>query len=314
MPGISLQPAAVGLGLERRVEARDGAEETYRVGVQRTREQLGHRDALDHPAGIHHDHPLRHLRHDAHVVGDQDDRGADPLLQLVHEVQDLRLDGDVERRGGLVGDQQARVAGHGHRDHHPLAQPARELEGILFRAPRGLGDANELERRHGRRQRVLARQALMGLDRLGDLAADGHHRIERGHRLLKDHRDGVAANAPQLGFRERRQIAALEPDLARLALRRRRGQKAQDRQRRDGLAAARFADHGQRLAAIHLERDAVDRVDDPFGGVKADAQVVDPEHDVALRAARDVRPPAHLDLDGGSPPATQVRQRCSAVD
>jgi hypothetical protein len=30
--------------------------------------------------------------------------------------------------------------------------------------------------------------------RLGDLVADGEHRVERGHRLLEDHRDAVAAD------------------------------------------------------------------------------------------------------------------------
>ena len=33
------------------------------------------------------------------------------LLQLQHQVEDLRLDGDVERRGRLVGDQHLRIAG-----------------------------------------------------------------------------------------------------------------------------------------------------------------------------------------------------------
>jgi hypothetical protein len=33
------------------------------------------------------------------------------LLELDHQVEDLRLDGDVERRRRLVGDQHLRVAG-----------------------------------------------------------------------------------------------------------------------------------------------------------------------------------------------------------
>jgi hypothetical protein len=43
------------------------------------------------------------------------------------QVEDLRLDGDVERRGGLVGDQQVRVADQRHGDHDALAQAAGEL-------------------------------------------------------------------------------------------------------------------------------------------------------------------------------------------
>ena len=47
------------------------------------------------------------LGHDAEIVRDQDHGGAGALLQLQHQVEDLRLDGDVERGGRLVGDQQA---------------------------------------------------------------------------------------------------------------------------------------------------------------------------------------------------------------
>ena len=52
-------------------------------------------------------------------------------LQLAHQIEDLRLDRDVERGRRLVGDQQLRVAGERHRDHHALAHAARELVRVL---------------------------------------------------------------------------------------------------------------------------------------------------------------------------------------
>ena len=67
---------------------------------------------------------------------DEDDRGPGAFLELVHQVEDLGLDGDVEGGGRLVRDEKARVAGHRHRDHHPLAEPAGKLERVLPRAPR----------------------------------------------------------------------------------------------------------------------------------------------------------------------------------
>ena len=66
---------------------------------------------FDHPAHLHHDHPLGHLRHDAQVVGDEHDRHAQLALQCAHEAQDLRLGGHVERGGRLVGDQQVGPSG-----------------------------------------------------------------------------------------------------------------------------------------------------------------------------------------------------------
>ena len=46
----------------------------------------------------------------AEIVGDQDDRQAVAVAQLEQQAQDLRLHGDVERGGRLVGDQQLRPA------------------------------------------------------------------------------------------------------------------------------------------------------------------------------------------------------------
>ena len=46
---------------------------------------------------------------DAEIVGDEDHRHAALALLALQQVQDLRLHGDVERRGRLVGDQQLRA-------------------------------------------------------------------------------------------------------------------------------------------------------------------------------------------------------------
>ena len=52
--------------------------------------------------------PVGDLGDHAEVVGDQHDRHAELALQLAQQVEDLRLDGDVERGRRLVGDQQRR--------------------------------------------------------------------------------------------------------------------------------------------------------------------------------------------------------------
>ena len=63
-------------------------------------------------------------------------RHAEFALQVGEQMQDLRLDRDVERRRRLVGDDQRRAAHQRHRDHHALAQPAGELVRILARGAR----------------------------------------------------------------------------------------------------------------------------------------------------------------------------------
>ena len=61
-------------------------------------------------------------------------------LQLAHQVQDLRLDGHVQRRRRFVRDQQRRVVGQRHRDHHPLPHAARKLVRVIVQPLLGRRD------------------------------------------------------------------------------------------------------------------------------------------------------------------------------
>ena len=58
---------------------------------------------------------------------------------VVDQIEDLGLDRDVERRRRLVGDQQLRLVGERHRDHHALAHAAGELVRIPLTRLRGSG-------------------------------------------------------------------------------------------------------------------------------------------------------------------------------
>ena len=93
------------------------------------------------------------------------------VWQVLEELEDLRLHGDVERRRRLVGDQEIGPIGERHRDHHPLALPAGELVGIGAEPLGWVDDAdlgqkldNFLFRRRG--------AAVMEGDDLADLPLD----------------------------------------------------------------------------------------------------------------------------------------------
>ena len=76
--------------------------------------------------------------------------------EVLEELQDLGLDHDVEGGRRLVADDDRRVAGEGHRDHRPLAHPARQLVRIgLARAPR---DPDQLEQLAGSLRRGRLRE------------------------------------------------------------------------------------------------------------------------------------------------------------
>jgi hypothetical protein len=87
---------------------------------------------LDHVTGIHDSHVLTCLGDNPEIMGNQYDRGADLLLEVTHEPENLGLGGHIERCGGFVGYEQGRSAGHGHGDHDSLAHPAAQLVGIVM--------------------------------------------------------------------------------------------------------------------------------------------------------------------------------------
>ena len=82
--------------------------------------------------------------------------------------------------------------------------------GISPRPLLGLGNVHPGEHVDGHCHRLALGEALVQRDRLADLAPDRVERIERGHRLLKDHRDVVAADGLHLGLVEREKVAAFE--------------------------------------------------------------------------------------------------------
>ena len=257
-------------------EPRQRPHEPPGVGVVRVVEDVLVGALLRRLGRVHHEHLVGRLGHHAQVVRDQDDRASEVALQVVHQLQDLGLRGHVERRRGLVGDQQVGVVDERHRDHHALAHAARELVRVVLEALLGARDPHRLQHL----ERALAggrlRGVLVQLHRLPQLLADRVHRVQRGHRILEDHRDLVAAHLAQLRRRQLEQVAALEDRLARRDRLRSRVQP-EDRQAGDALAAARLADDRERLALLDREGDAVDRADDAVVGTKLRLQVADVE-------------------------------------
>ena len=55
--------------------------------------------------GVHDNDIVRHIGHDAEVVGNHDDGHAQALLQVFHQLQNLGLNRHIQGGGGFVGDQ-----------------------------------------------------------------------------------------------------------------------------------------------------------------------------------------------------------------
>ena len=114
-------------------------------------------------------------------------------------------------------------------------------------------------------------------DGFGDLVADAHDGVERGHGLLEDHGDGAAAVRAHLIFAESEEVfgfgvrLAGEADAAGEV---RRGRKeAEQGEGGGGLAGAGLADEAEGLAGSDVEGDAVDGLVPGEG----DAEIADGE-------------------------------------
>ena len=158
---------------------RDRADEPPRVRVERRSEERSDIRLLDDLAGVHDGHPVAHLGDHAQVVGDQDDRRPGLVAELAHQVEDLGLDGDVESRRGFVGDEQVRLAGERHGDHHPLGHAARELVRERLESPFRVRDTDQSEQLEGPTVGGVAGHLAMQLENLADLPVDVPDRVQR---------------------------------------------------------------------------------------------------------------------------------------
>ena len=102
-----------------------------------------------------------------------------PGFQAAQQLDDLALDGHVQRGGGLVGDQQLGLAGQGHGDHHALLLATRKLVRIGLEPALGLGQAHLVQQLLGPGPRGTAAHAQVDVQRFHELRPSTAHPRQR---------------------------------------------------------------------------------------------------------------------------------------
>ena len=200
-------------------------------------DDLVHGADLDDAAGIQHRHTVAGLSDHAHVVRHQHHRRAVLFAQALEQGDDLRLDRDIERRGGLVGDDELGLGGQRQGDDDPLAHAAGELVRVLIDARFGGRDTGFLQQMDGALACLGSAHRQVRLDGLGQLPTDGVQRVERGQRVLEDGADLAATDGAHLLVRQLIDAPAFEHDLTSGNAPRRLKQ-ADDGRARERLAGA----------------------------------------------------------------------------
>src|SRR5689334_20979446 len=109
----------------------------------------------------------------------------------------------------------------------------------------------------------------MGPDGFDQLLAHPVERVEARQRILEDHADALAADAPHLLWGQGVDAGAGKPDLA-AGDTPRRIDEPDHRGPGDGFTRTRFADHSEHLALGDVERHAVDGPQDGAAGDELD--------------------------------------------
>ena len=214
------------------------------------------RSNFDDLPGIEHRNIVANLRRKRQIVQHEDRARATRAHLLQDQFHDLRLNRDIERAGGLIGDQQLRIAGQCNRDHDALLHPARELMRVGAQARTRIRNADLRQQFNRAPGRLALRQTQMALERLTDLLSHREAGVERRRRILKHETDPVPAQRTEPGFRQTDQLrtgelhTAGEFDLGRL-------QQAHERHRQSGLPGARLAQQAQRAAGLERQADRI---------------------------------------------------------
>ena len=225
---------------------------------------------------MHDRHPIGDLRHDAHVMGHQ--QNADPLVvgQLAQQVEDLRLDRHVEGRRRLVGHEQPRLARQCRGNHHALPLAAGQLVRVGAQPSLCFGNSDRAQKLQRPLARRLTADGLVRQDRFDKLALHREERVQARHRIL-EHRADVASEADVAMRVARRKWLAFDQDRAGCNA---SGllDETQHRIAHGRLASPRFADEGMDFAGVDRERSAFDRNEGSSIGKRVfDTQVADVE-------------------------------------
>jgi len=185
-----------------------------------------------------------------HVVRDEQVRQGVPFLKIDHQVDDGSLNGDVERRDWLVGDDHLGFETDGARNRQALALAARELVRIVLHM---LGvESNDPEKfGHAVPHRPAIRNAVDD-ERFADQAAGCYPRVQGRIRVL-EHGLNYASERPHRAAVERSDVLPLQLDRTPGRRKKSENQLANGR-----LARATLAHEPKRLAGRDVEADACD--------------------------------------------------------
>ena len=236
--------------------------------MQRVGEQLLCRGLLHDVAQVHHGDVVREVVDHGQVVGDEDVGQTHLLLKLFQQVQDLRLDGDVQGGDWLVTDDKLGLHGQSPGDADALAAASVQLMGVGVEQPGGQPHGLH-QLRHPGVDFGLLDEDMIGLDGLADDLAHRLPGVQRGVGVLKNELH-VLTHTAHLAQTQLPDVLALEEYLPGGGF-----DEPEDSAPGGGLSAARLPHQAQGLAPLKGEGHIVHGVEHPPLGLEVFDQMPD---------------------------------------
>ena len=168
-------------------QPRSRVDQRPRIGMAWRGEHRFRRPHLHDAAQIHDRDPVRQMAHQPQVVGNEQQRQAQAVLQFQQQVDDLRLHRHIQRGHRLIRNDQRRFHRQRSRDPYPLTLTA----GKLVRAPRRriVRQMHEVEQPVHPPRNLRPRDNVMHRQGFGQAGTHRHPRVQRAERVLENHLD-----------------------------------------------------------------------------------------------------------------------------
>lgn len=235
------------------VDLGEGREQRLRVRMDRVFQDSTHGTDFGELPQIHHRYTVRHISDRCHVVRDEEVCEPFLLLQAHETIQDLGLDGDIERTRWFVEDDEPWVQAKRSRERESLSASSRELMGILLERTFGKPDHRE-QVGHAVLELLFRDGWELRADRFADDLPHPHPGVEGTDGILENHLD-LPAPLTQRTSAKSCDVLSFELDLSGCDIVEARDQPAKRR-----LPRTTFPNQAQGLSGSNLQRHAVDGV------------------------------------------------------
>jgi hypothetical protein len=205
---------------------------------------------FDNFTQIHHHDPMAEVFDYSQIMRYKQEGDPALLLQILQEVDDLGLNGNVQGADRLITDKQFRLNSQSPRDSNALALAAAEFMGVALRVDRVEADRPEQFGDSRLPGRIVLCEP-MNVEGFTDDVFDCHARVERAIRILKDHLQPSSMPA-QFGAMQSGYVTLSKPDLSGGG-----SDEADNCTPERGLTAATFADEAEGFTGSYRKGDVV---------------------------------------------------------